>query len=162
MNDMLSYFGTIASIFGAIFALWQSHKASNSASEARKIYDVFISKRELSELKELQISHKKVLAAISKYGPGSTPSNLAGINSSKDANIIQDYIIKIKEYCKYFNVKNKNSAIMLCQTITPILANFAKSNTDDELRNFGALLFDNISNFSSILKEKIDDRENNF
>ena len=161
MDSILSWIGAIASIFGALFALWQSYNARKSASEAKHIYNSFIEKREIGELKELQIFHRKAISAIANYGPASIPSKLTGINHESDANIIQEYIIQVREYIKYFSKDKKNTAITYCDNITPILDKFAKSNSNDELRKYGTMLFNYISKFSHIIKDEIDKRDCN-
>lgn len=154
--SLIAIIGTIASIAGALVSIWHSIRSKNAANDAIQVRREFIDHRKTSELSHLQASCKRAQKAMEKYGPGSIPSSLKGISPDNDARDVQDFLLMTNEYRSYFSNKKPSEADSFCNTMNPMLDNFAQSQKSDELREYGKQILINLSTMASVIKRKLD------
>lgn len=72
MEGFLSVVGSIASIFGAIWALLEAKKAAASADSAERVRQEMTNRRTLAEVAQIHAEIKRVLTLVARVGPTST------------------------------------------------------------------------------------------
>lgn len=152
----LTWLGTIASIVGAGISFWQSVRARSAADEAVRVKTQLVDHREASELTQLQTSCKKAQKSMEKYGPGSTPASLVGISHEKDAADLQEFIICFGELRGHFGQGSPNQADIFCKALTPLLDDFAQSNSNIEMRQKGKVIVIQLSTIAAAIKRQLD------
>lgn len=93
---------------------------------------------------------------MEKYGPGSVPSSLTGIEPGTDARDVQEFIMNIREHRAYFGNKSPNEADEFCNVITPLLDTFAQANDSQGLRDNGKQIVVHLANMAAIIKRHLD------
>ncbi|MEO7862411.1 MAG: hypothetical protein ABIU05_18660 [Nitrospirales bacterium] len=96
---------------------------------------------------------------MDKYGPGSIPSNLVGISPAKDASDVQDFLVLLKEQRGHFGASYPNEADQFCETLTPLLDNFAQSTTPEALREHGKQMVVHMSAMAAVIKRRLDQKQ---
>ncbi len=99
---------------------------------------------------------------MEKYGPGSVPSSLVGIELKNDAGDVQEFILSIREYRAYFGNKSPNEADKFCDIITPLLDDFAQATNPKDLRDNGKQIVVHLANMASIIKRHLDARKETY
>jgi len=156
--SILTVIGTVASIIGAWVSVKYASKASDAAKEAKRIKSQLIDQRKASELTKLQVSCKRALGSMVKYGPASSPTSLAGISTEKDSFDVQEFILLIKEHRTLFSNKTPNEADEFCTVLTPLLDDFANSSTTKDQLKFGKQIVMDLSSISAAIKKRLDSR----
>lgn len=152
----LAVIGTVASIGGAWVSINQAGKSKIAAEEAKKVQTQLVDHRKTSDLAQIQSSCKKAQKAMEKYGPGSVPSSLVGIEPGNDARDVQDFIMKVREYRAYFGSKSQNEADQFCEVITPLLDVFAQTSKPEGLRDNGKQIVVHLANMAASIKRLLD------
>jgi hypothetical protein len=158
MDSTLTIIGTLASIVGAWISWNQASKAKDAAQEAKRIRTQLVDKRKTSELSKIQVSCKKALDSMFKYGPASTPTSLAGNSTEKDSFDVQEFILLIKEHATHFGNKTPNEADEFCKVLTPLLESFANSSAIEDQMKYGKQLVANLSSISATIKKRLDNK----
>ena len=160
MNLFWTIVGTIASLIGAIIAIWQASKAKSAASEAERVKEQIIDHRQTYELSNIQISCKKAQKIMAKYGPASSTNSLSGIDSEDDAKEVQEFLLLVTEHRDYFKHKLKpelwNEADALCNKIHPIINELVDDSESKAVKERGTKILLELNKFSSIIKNLID------
>jgi len=154
--SIIAIIGTVASIGGAVVAVWQAKRSTSAANEARLVRAQLIGHRQASELTQLHIVCKKAQKSMEKYGPGSVPANLHGISPEKDAQDVQEFLLLIKENRLHFGNQFPNEADDFCDKLAPILNSFAQAKKPNDLRQHGTQILLHLSNMTSITKKYLD------
>lgn len=162
MLSVLTIVGSIASLVGAWISVQQARKSKTAAEEAKKVRAQLVDHRKTSDLAQMQIQCRKAQKSMEKYGPGSVPSSLKGVDPAHDAREVQDFILYISEHRAYFGNKSPNKADEFCQVVTPLLDSFAQASTPDELRKNGKQIVIHLANMAAIIKRHLDARKETY
>jgi hypothetical protein len=102
MNDWIAITGSIFSIGGALYALYQAHQSKKYSIEAQNVRDELIDRRKLSEISRIHSETHNILKSVSRIGSTSTESS---VKSVKCIDIAKD----VEEYSKLINEQSLNS-----------------------------------------------------
>lgn len=155
---ILSFFGVAASFYGAWIA-WKQAGISKSAAElASRIKEQLISHRRTSELSELQAYIDSAKRTFLKYG-SSKPSSLAGINHNADAEVVLEFIHKLKSLRDYFAAPEGNAADDAFDEINNELVRFRSAKSTKDVSEVGASILNKIVAFSPILRKELTEQK---
>lgn len=160
--SVLTIVGTVASIGGAWVSIDQAGKSRTAAEESKKVRAQLIDHRKTSDLAHVQSLCKKAQKSMEKYGPGSVPSSLVGIEPGNDASDVQEFIMTIREHRAYFGNKSPNEADEFCDVITPLLDDFAQTSNPKGLRDHGKQIVVHLANIASIIKRHLDAKKETY
>ncbi|MGH1460741.1 MAG: hypothetical protein ACRBB6_01775 [Neptuniibacter sp.] len=159
--SVLTVVGTVASIGGAWVSIHQAGKSRTAAEEAKKVHAQLVDHRKTSDLAHVQSLCKKAQKSMEKYGPGSVPSSLVGIEPGNDARDVQEFIMTIREHRAYFGNKSPNEADEFCNIVTPLLDDFSQK-TDQGLREIGKQIVVHLANMAAIIKRHLDAKKETY
>jgi len=154
MSDVINWLGSICSILGAGYALRQAGVAKSAANLAESIRNQLINQRKTSELAELQVLLKSAQNAFNKYG-ASNPSLLKGIDHNSDAQVVLDFINKLKALRDYFSDDFDNAADQTYDDINSNLAKFRTTTATLKISQLGSSILTSITGFSPNLQREL-------
>lgn len=153
--DIISIAGTIITCIGTYISYKEANKSISAAKKAENIKIQLIGHRqtsELSELKTLLLSAKK---SFDKYQ--TTPSSsLVGMNFSTDADVINCFNQKLKEYREHFYIAGVNVADSTYMSIQSELDLFISSTDTNENIKHAKSILHYLVNFLPSLKQVAD------
>ncbi|WP_430737753.1 hypothetical protein [Psychrobacter sp. VH5] len=158
MSEIVNWIGSICSILGAIYALRQANVAKKAANLAQSIKHQLISHRKTSELSELQALLNAAQKAFNKYG-SSNPKGLAGISHNLDAEVVLDFINKLKSFRDYFSDDSTNVADETYNEIYLELIEFKKASSVKKISEHGSNILNIVVGFSPNLKRELTDQK---
>jgi hypothetical protein len=124
--DAFNVISGIASIGGAIFALWQATQAKQSAEFAKDIEKNIKHHRATSDISKLKEKAEYLLSQVSIYGHGGHQIKYQLADHDKNSELIQGFVLKVQECLDSFSGRTKKEIDALAQDI------------DDELKSFNA------------------------
>lgn len=160
MSEIINWIGSVCSILGAIYAARQANIAKNAANLAQSIKHQLINHRKTSELSELQALMNAAQKAFTKYG-SSNPKGLAGISHNSDAEVVLDFIHKLKSFRDYFSDHSTNAADETYNEINLELIEFRKAISGKKISEHGSNILNSVVGFSPNLKRELTDQKEN-
>lgn len=154
--ELLGIAGAIASIIGAWWAWKSARNASRAASEADMALTEIRTRSTLGEVSELIALERQAVAAMAKYGPGSTPEAVAGADMNRDAHDVRSYLATLKRHRLIFGDRHPNDADRLCTKGFELLEHIAAAKKFEQKRNAASSLYVELSGFSYLLKSQYD------
>lgn len=158
MSELINWVGSICSILGAIYALRQANIAKKAADLAQSIKRQLINHRKTSELSELQALLSTAQKAFTKYG-SSSPKSLVGIAHNVDAEVVIDFIHRLKSFRDYFADHLTNAADETYDEINLELVEFRKASSGVKISEHGSNILNSIVSFSPNLKRELTDQK---
>ena len=119
MEIVISIIGSIASIFGAIWALLEARKAMNAAEKSELLRDELIHRRKMVEVAQVHTETRRVLGVVSKVGPSCNAKLLKGINCADIAKEVEEYASFLLGQSEHFSCFFENEAKQLCNDLRP-------------------------------------------
>ena len=159
METFLSIAGSIASIFGAVWALMEAKKAARSASAAERVRQELVDRRELAEITQIHSEIKRVLNLIARVGPTSTPQHVKGVNCAEIAREVQAFVAMLLEQRSHFSDSYSNRAIQLCNDLKIDIEGLAEARTFEDKKRFGKSIYYKIENFTPVVKQLSDAKQ---
>lgn len=159
--DAFNIIAGIASIGGAIFALWQAKQAKQSAQVAKDIEKNITHHRTTSDVAKLKEKAEFLLSQVSVYGHGGHQTKYQSADHDKNSELIQSFVLIVQEYQNCFTGKTKSEIAVLAQDIDSELNNFNTPNiSDTDRKTSGRTIVAKVnmlnSKFKSILDKKIE------
>lgn len=151
---VLSVVGMIASIVGAVISYRQAEISKRAASLAQRIRAQFIGHRKTSELSGLEARLEAVKRAFVKYASNS-PSHLAGVNYSADAEVALEFIHNLKSLREYFSTEDGNAADEVYDVVSGYVERFRFVEGAPERSTVGSDILKVIVGFSPILTKEL-------
>lgn len=161
IEKWLSIIGAIASIGGALWALYQAGQASKSATRAEEVRDEIIDRRKLVEISQVHSETNRILEKVSKVGPSCNPSVLRGVNCASIASEVEEYTRFITEQSSHFTEFFENRALELCKDIEKDIELLSEAKTFEEKKTFGKNIYYKIRNFLPTVKDLTDSKKEN-
>ena len=158
MSELINWVGSICSILGAIYALRQANVAKKAADVAQSIKRQLINQRKTSELSELQALLSTAQKAFTKYG-SSSPKSLVGIAHNVDAEVVIDFIHRLKSFRDYFADHSTNAADETYNEINSELIEFRKASSGAKISEHGSNILNSVVSFSPNLKRELTDQK---
>ena len=153
MEAFLSILGSIASIFGAGWALHEARKAARSATAAEQVRDELIDRRKLAELAQLHSETKRVLTLVAKVGSTATPQLLRGVNCADIAREVESFASMLLEQRSHFSDLYADRATELRNDLRPDIAGLAGARTFEDKKRFGQSIYFKLENFTPVVKQ---------
>jgi hypothetical protein len=154
MSDALNWIGSVCSILGAVYACYQASISKSAAEISMSIKNQLINHRKTSELSELQTLLRAAQNAFNKYA-SSNPSSLKGIDHNSDAQVVLEFINKLKASRDYFADHFDNAADKTYDEINSNLALFRATIASSEVSTIGAEILTSITGFSPSLQREL-------
>lgn len=154
MSNNINLIGSVCSILGAIFALYQARASKSAAEISESIKIQLIDHRKISDLAELQALLKSAQNAFNKYGT-SNPSSLKGVDHNSDAEVVLEFINKLLVYREYFSDYLSNAADDTYNDIYSTLSKFKSTNSPNTVSKLGAEILNSVTGFSPNLQKEL-------
>lgn len=154
MNDALNWIGSVCSILGAGYACYQASISKSAAEISKSIKSQLINHRKTSELSELQALLRTAQNAFNKYA-SSNSSALKGVDHNSDAQVVLEFINKLKALREYFADHFDNAADTTYDEINANLALFRATTASGKVSSIGADILTSITGFSPSLQREL-------
>jgi hypothetical protein len=159
MEAVLSIIGSIASIFGAIWALMEARKARRSAHAAERVRQELMDRRKLAEVAQVHSEVKRVLGVVARVGPTSTPQLLRGIDCAGIAREVEAFVAMLLERRSHFSDLYSDRAAGLRNDLKLDIEGLAEAKTFEDKKRFGKSIYYKIENFMPIVKQLSDAKQ---
>ena len=154
MSDTLNWIGSVCSILGAAYACYQANISKSAAELSQTIKNQLINHRKTSELAGLEVMLRSAQNAFSKYA-SSNPSSLRGIDHTSDAQVVLEFINKLKALREYFADQSDNAADKAYDEINENLTKFKANSSPAKLSSIGSEILTSITGFSPSLQREL-------
>ena len=152
MEAFLSIVGSIASIFGAIWAL----KEAKDAARARRD---MVDRRHLAEVAQVHAEIKRILNLVARVGPTSTVQLMKGVNCADIAREVEAFVAMLLERRSHFSDLYGDRATELRNDLRTDIEGLAEAKTFDDKKRFGKSIYYKIENFTPVVKELSDAKQ---
>lgn len=159
IESYISVIGSVASIGGALWAVYSAYQASLSVTKAEKVRDEIIERRKIIEVSQVYSETSRILKIVSTVGPSCNPSLLKGVNCGNIARDVEEYSRFINEHSSYFTNFFENSARELCNELTGDIEALAEAKSFEDKKAAGKKIYQKINNFMPIVKALSDDKK---
>lgn len=154
MSDALNWIGSVCSILGAGYAFYQASISKSAAEISTSIKNQLINHRKTSELSELQALLRTAQNAFNKYA-SSNPSSLKGVDHNSNAQVVLEFINKLKASREYFADHFENAADKTYDEINAKLTLFRSTTASTKVSTIGAEILTSITGFSPNLQREL-------
>lgn len=159
MEKWLSILGAVASIFGALWALYEARQASKSSSKAEMARKEIIGHRKMIEVSQVHTETSRILKIVSTVGPSCNQSSLRGINCASIAKDVEEYSRFLNEQSSHFSEFFINSAKKLCSDLNEDIELLAEAKSFEEKKAAGKSIYQKINSFMPIVKTHADEKK---
>lgn len=156
MESWLSILGSIASICGALWALYEAKQAANSASKAEVLRNEMVQRRKLVEVTQVHSETSRILKVISRIGPSCDTKLIRGVNCAEIAKEVEEYSRFINEQSGHFTNFFENQARKLCNELKDLIEHLAEAKTSEQKKAAGKEIYYKINNFMPDVKRLYD------
>lgn len=160
MDVFISIVGSIASIFGAIWAWQEATKSKEHASKAEKFRDELVHRKNIAEVSKLHIETSRILKLVSKVGPTCTKNGVRGVKGDEIAREVEEYTRFLNEHSIHFSDFFHNNAKELCGSLRPLLESLSEATDFEQKKNSGKQIYDLINGFLPEIKNLSDVKNN--
>ncbi|MBU2997341.1 hypothetical protein KO500_12915 [Cellulophaga baltica] len=155
---IISVIGSIASIFGAIYAIKSEKKARASAELAEDAKNQVLSKKRTTDLVEILHDSKRIQKVFVKYSTAQTQSILKGSDFNEDARLLRDFISKINENRTLIKENSEVDSDRYYNDISKLLDSYCADNTIKNKQEQGKLIIIKLDDMIYKLRKSIDSR----
>jgi len=159
MEAFISIVGSIASIFGAIWALKEAKKAASSATAADRARREVVERRDLAEVAQIHGEIKRILNLVARVGPTSTSQQMKGVNCADIAREVETFVAMLLERRSHFSDFYGDRATELRNDLRTDIEGLAEAKTFEEKKRFGKNIYYRIENFTPVVKELSDAKQ---
>lgn len=159
MEAFLSIVGSIASIFGAIWALMEAKKAARSAGAAELARQDVVDRRNLAEVAQVHAEIKRILNLVARVGPTSTAQLMKGVSCADIARDVEAFVAMLLERRSHFSDIYGDRAAELRNDLRSDIEGLAEAKTFDDKKRFGKSIYYKIENFTPVVKELSDAKQ---
>lgn len=154
MSDALNWIGSVCSILGAGYACYQASISKSAARISTLIQKQLINHRKTSELSELQALLRAAQNTFNKYA-SSNPSSLIGVDHNLNAQVVLEFMNKLKALREYFSDNSDNAADSTYNEINANLKLFRSATIPNKVSAIGADILTSITGFSPNLQREL-------
>lgn len=159
MEKWLSIFGAVASIGGALWALYEARQASKSASKAEIARDELIERRKMVEVSKVHTETDRILKTVSTVGPSCNRSLLQGVSCASIAKEVEEYSRFINEQSSHFSDSFENKAKKMCDDLNENIEALSEAKSFDEKKKAGKSIYYRINTFMPTVKALSDEKK---
>ena len=154
----VSIVGSIASIFGAIYALRSEKKAKESAELAESAKNQVITQKKTTALVEILFQSKRIQKVFVKYSTAQTQAILRGSDFNEDAKLLREFISKINENRNLIKENSEIDSDKYYKEINDLLDKYCEDKTIKNKQKQGKLIILKIDDIIYKLKKTVDNR----
>lgn len=155
METFLSIVGSVASIFGAIWAWVEAKKAARSADAAERVRQELVDRRKLVEVAQIHSEIKRVLGVVAKVGPTSTPQLVRGLNCADIAREVETFAAMLLERGSHFSDLSDHAMVMR-DDLRADIEGLAEAKTFEDKKRYGKSIYYKIERFIPMVKQLAD------
>ncbi len=155
METFLSIVGSVASIFGAIWAWVEAKKAARSADAAERVRQELVDRRKLVEVAQIHSEIKRVLGVVAKVGPTSTPQLVRGLNCADIAREVETFAAMLLERGSHFSDLSDHAMVMR-DDLRADIEGLAEAKTFEDKKRYGKSIYYKIESFTPVVKQLAD------
>lgn len=159
METFLSIVGSLASIFGAIWAWVEARKAARSADTAERVREELVDRRKLAEVAQIHSEIKRVLGVVAKVGPTSTPQLVRGLNCADIAREVETFAAMLLERGGHFSDLYSDRATVMRDDLRADIEGLAEAKTFEDKKRYGKNIYYKIENFTPVVKQLADAKQ---
>ena len=159
MEAFLSIIGSIASIFGAIWALKEAKNAARYANAAERARREMVDRRNVAEVAQVHAEIKRILNLVARVGPTSTSQLMKGVNCADIAREVEAFVAMLLERRSHFSDVYGDRATELRNDLRADIEGLAEAKTFDDKKRFGKNIYYRIENFTPVVKELSDAKQ---
>jgi hypothetical protein len=145
--------GTIASIIGAIISISNAKKAAKSATEVELFKTQISNQKKMLEVVQVYERTDRIMEDISVIGLSATLTSIRGLDCSRIAKQLEDYLRFLEVNTSYYKDVNGNRAKELCNFLEGAIPVLSDLLTDQEKLNKGREIYRKIQSFRQKAKE---------
>ena len=157
-DSWLSILGSVASLGGAAWSLYQAKAAETFASKAESIKNEIVQHRVIVEVSHVYLESSRILKLASQVGPTCTKKSARGLDVTNIAKSIEEYARFINEHSGHFNAKFRNAATELCNNLRTCIEELAEAEGYEAQKDAGKKIYYLIDAFMPIVKQVADDK----
>jgi len=157
-DSWLSIIGSIASVGGAVWSLYQAKAASQSATKAEAIRNELIQHRTIVEVSHVYVESSRILKIVSQVGPTCTKKSVRGLDVSTIAKGVEEYARFLNEHSGHFNLEFRNAANDLCRELKAGIEQLAEAEGYESQKEAGKQIYYLIYTFMPVVKQIADER----
>lgn len=159
MEAFISIVGSLASIFGAIWALKEAKNAARSADAAERTRQLMVDRRGLAEVTQIHTEIKRILNLVARVGPTTTAQLMRGVNCADIAREVEAFVAMLLERRSHFSDLYGDRATELRNELRSDIEGLAEAKTFEEKKLYGKSIYYRIENFAPIVKELSDAKQ---
>lgn len=159
MEALLSILGSVASIFGAGWALVEAKNAKSSADTAERIRREIVGRRRTAEVAHVQSELRRVIAIVAKVGPASKPQQIRGLNAAHIAREVEALVTLLMEQSNHFSDLYADRAVELRNDLRADIEGLAEAATPEDKKTFGKSIYHKLENFMPVVKRVVDEHQ---
>ncbi len=156
METFLSVVGSVASIFGAIWAWVEARKAARSADAAERVRQSLVDRRKLAEVAQIHSEIKRVLGVVAKVGPTSTPQLVRGLNCADIAREVETFAAMLLERGSHFSDLYSDRATEIRDNLRADIEGLAEAKSFEDKKRHGKNIYYKIESFIPLVKQLAD------
>ena len=159
METFVSIVGSVASIFGAIWALLEARKAARSADAAERVRQELVDRRKLAEITQIHSEIRRVLVVVARVGPTSTAQLVKGVNCADIAREVEAFGAMLLEQSSHFSDLYSDRASELRNDLKLDIEGLAEAKTFEDKKRYGKSIYYKIENFTPVVKQLADSKQ---
>ena len=157
-DSWISIIGSIASVGGAIWSVYQARKASRHASRAEAVKNELIQHRTIVEVSHIHVETTRILKLVSQVGPTCTKKSLRGLDVAGISKSIEEYSRFLNEHRGHFTKSFENAAIELCHELDALIEKLAEAEGFEPQKEAGKTIYYLINSFMPTVKQLADEK----
>lgn len=159
MESLLSILGSVASIGGAIWALYHAKRSYKYATEAQDVRDELVNRRKMVEISQVHSETNRILRVVSRVGPTCTAISVKGINCASIAQEVEEYSRFLNEQRSHFTDFFDNKARDLCASLKSDIESLSEAIDFDTIKSAGKSIYYKINDFLPLVKRLTDEKK---
>ena len=159
MDAILSIAGSIASIAGAIWALFEARKSAKSADAVKRMRSEMMDRRDIAHLSSMYGETKKIHRVIAQIGPTATPNTIKGVDLFEIATQVSVFVTMLTEHRGSFTGESAAEVGALLDALSDQIENLDQVKSLVDKRRFGKEVFNLIQSLIPIVKRQLDEKQ---
>jgi len=156
--DWLYILGSIASIVGALWALYEAQQSRGYANQAKEARDEVVQRRGMIEVSQIHAETSRILRRLSVVGPSCSTKSIRGVDCAGVAGEVEEYARALNEQSSHFSDMFDNQARALCADLRDDIEALSEAKDFDSKKGAGKSIYYKIYAFMPLVKALADER----
>ena len=150
--------GSIASIGAAIWAFVEARKARSSASDAEKIRNELVSRRNLVEVADIYKEANRVISALTAVGPSASVNSVRGLDCARISTQALEFVTLLSTHREQLPTSLKSKVELLVFDTKKDLASLAEAKDFESKKAAGSAIYYKITALMPAIKVLADEK----